>query len=72
MIDDSNEDEMEEAVEESDDLPDVNLPPGLVDALADAGIRTRKDWDALPLAPLKWPRSCGVPPEGADVEIVDG
>ena len=57
--------ELEDAAEESDDLPDVELPPALV-----AGMTT-KDWDALPPVRLKWPRSCGVPPEGSDVELVD-
>ena len=72
MNDDPTENDLEEAAEESDDLPDVDLPSGLVDALADAGVKTKEDWDALPLVRMKWARSCGVPPEGADVEIVDG
>lgn len=71
--DGTDEDLLEEAAEDADndDLPDVALAPGLVAALADAGVKTKEDWDALPLVRLKWPRSCGVPPEGADVEIVD-
>ena len=72
--DEPTEDELEEFAEEaddSDDLPSVGLPPGLVAALADAGVRTKEDWDALPSERLKWPRSCGVPPEGLDVELVD-
>ena len=70
----ATEDELEEAAEEaeeSDDLPDVGLSPGLLADLADAGVRTRADWDALPIIQLRWPRACGVPPEGADVEVVD-
>jgi hypothetical protein len=65
--DGTDEDQLEEAAEDADndDLPFVDLPPGLV-----AGM-TKADWDALPAIKLKWPRSCGVPPEGADVEIVD-
>lgn len=74
MIDDDDEpseEEMEEMIEDSDDLPEASLAPGLVAALADAGIKTQADWDALPRLRMKWPRSCGEPPEGADVEIVD-
>ena len=69
--DTTTEDELEEAAEESDDLPEVSLAPDLVAALADAGIKTKADWDALPLVRVKWPRSCGEPPEGVDVEVVD-
>jgi hypothetical protein len=43
------EDEMEEAAEDADndDLPMVNLPPGLVKALAEAGVKTKEDWEKL-------------------------
>ena len=59
------EEELEADAETSDDLPDVEMPPALV-----AGM-TIADWDALPAVKLKWPKSCGVPPEGLDVELVD-
>ncbi len=32
---------------DTDDLPVADLPPGLVDALKDAGVRGRKDWGKL-------------------------
>jgi hypothetical protein len=43
------EEELEEAAEDADtdDLPFVDLPPGLVAALAEAGVKTKADWDAL-------------------------
>jgi hypothetical protein len=33
--------------EDTDDLPVADLPPALVDALKDAGVRGRKDWGKL-------------------------
>ncbi len=59
------EEELEDDAATSDDLPNVELPPALV-----AGM-TVADWNALPAVKLKWPQSCGVPPEGLDVELVD-
>ncbi|MGO9666404.1 MAG: hypothetical protein ACLP66_24275 [Polyangia bacterium] len=43
------EEEMEAAAEDADndDLPMADLPPGLVAALAAAGVKTKKDWDDL-------------------------
>ena len=40
---------MEAAAEDADndDLPAADLPPGLVAALAAAGVKTKKDWDDL-------------------------
>ena len=50
-MDDGNmtEDELEDAADDADndDLPVADLPPGLVKALADAGVKTKKDWDEL-------------------------
>ena len=70
--DQTKEDEVQEAAEGEDDLPSLSLPSGLVTALADAGIQTEEDWKAIPLVKMKWPKSLGAPPEGADVELVDG
>ncbi|MGA7741812.1 MAG: hypothetical protein WCE40_08235 [Polyangia bacterium] len=43
------EEEMEAAADDADneDLPAADLPPGLVAALAAAGVKTKKDWDDL-------------------------
>jgi hypothetical protein len=43
------EDEREDAAEDADndDLPFVGLAPALMADLADAGVKTKADWDAL-------------------------
>ena len=67
-------DELEDLVDEQegDDLPSVGLPPALVAALAEAGVKTAADWKKLGEAKkLNWPRSLGEPPEGIAVNIVD-
>lgn len=50
MIDEpdtTTEEELEEHAEDGDDLPQIDLPPRLVAALADAGVKTKADWDKL-------------------------
>ena len=43
------DEEMEDAADaaDNDDLPVADLPQGLVRALADAGVKTKEDWDEL-------------------------
>lgn len=59
----------EEEDDSDDELPESRLPDAL---LAAAGITSQEEWDALPPVKLRWPRSLGAPPDGIDVELVDG
>jgi hypothetical protein len=56
-------DQVELDEDESDDLPETELPPALTEGL---------DWDKLDPGPVKWPASLGEPPEGLAVEIIEG
>ena len=56
------------AEDDDDDLPSVDLPPGLVAALADAGVKTQEDWDKLGTEPAL-AAEARPEPYGADAEM---